>query len=413
MNPNQHNTLSNFMQNDGSPPNIPNQQNNPYFINPPLIPNPHHNPNFQKSIFIPNLQNNPSIRNYSYHTSPYPYQYQQFSSQSTNPNMPHVVQIGSSGVESNDQEHGTPQFCTQVSLENTNLGEEVASAPVVNTPKQRFQPKEDEILIQSWLNVSKDSLVGVDQKGDSFWKRIGETFNKHHDMNYKERKPTALKGRWHKINPSVQKFVGCYKQALSTQKNGSSENNIMQAAYRIYFQDEGEKFTFESAWRLLKDEPKWLTGSSEASAKRTKNSASGAYSSSSNPPTPTSSEYNPSSPTLLRRPIGQKEAKRKEKEKIVEMSTPDVKYEEFKDEFKKKTDLMSVFAQDYTRIESERLEIEIKKVEAKIKKAEMKEERLKIDDLQILSKDRSNMNSRQLQAHDLLCDVIRKKYGLN
>ncbi|CAI8604271.1 unnamed protein product [Vicia faba] len=200
-----------------------------------------------------------------------------------------LISFGSSGVQSNDQEHETQQFCTQGSVETINLGEEVASAPVAKTPKQRFQQKEDEVLIQSWLNVSKDSIVGVDQKGDSFWNRIGEAYNKHRDTNYKERKPMALKGRWHKINPSIQKFVGCYKQAVSTQQSGSSESNIIQAAYKIYFQDEGEKFIFEAAWRLLKDEPKWLTGSSEASTKRTKNSASGAYSSSSNPPTPTSS----------------------------------------------------------------------------------------------------------------------------
>jgi hypothetical protein len=67
----------------------------------------------------------------------------------------------------------------------------------------------------------------------------------------------------------------------------------------------------------LKDEPKWLAGLTEPSAKRTKNSASGAYSSFSNPLTPTSSEYNPPSPTSLRRPMGQKAAKRKEKEKLV------------------------------------------------------------------------------------------------
>ncbi|CAK8542509.1 unnamed protein product [Lathyrus sativus] len=87
----------------------------------------------------------------------------------------------------------------------------------------------------------------------------------------------------------------------------------MQAAYKIYFQDEGEKFTFEAAWRLLKDEPKWLAGSSEASAKRTKNSTLGAYSSSSNPLTPTSNEYNSPSPIMLRRPIGQKAAKKGER----------------------------------------------------------------------------------------------------
>lgn len=86
--------------------------------------------------------------------------------------MPHVVQIGSSGAKSNNQEHETPQFCTQGSLENTNLGEEVASAPVVNTPKQRFQQKKDEILIQSWLNVLKDSIVGVYQKEIIFGREL-------------------------------------------------------------------------------------------------------------------------------------------------------------------------------------------------------------------------------------------------
>ncbi|KAI5386189.1 hypothetical protein KIW84_072664 [Lathyrus oleraceus] len=184
--------------------------------------------------------------------------------------MPHMVLIGSSGVQSNDHEHKTPQVCTQGSLENTNLGEEVASAPVINTPKQRFQQKEGEILIQSWLNASKNSIVGVDKKGDSFWKRIDGAFNKHRDINYKERKSMALKG------------------------------------------------------------------SLEVSPKRTKNSASRAYSSSSNPLTPTSSEHNPPSPSLLRRPIGQKATKRIEKEKLMEMSsTPNVKYGSLKDDFKK------------------------------------------------------------------------------
>lgn len=56
---------------------------------------------------------------------------------------------------------------------------------------------------------------------------------------------------------------------------------------------------------------------------------------SSNPPTPTSSEYNAPSPTLLHRPINQKTTKRKEKEKLVEISTPNIKYDDSKDELKK------------------------------------------------------------------------------
>jgi hypothetical protein len=55
-------------------------------------------------------------------------------------------------------------------LNTINLGEEDKSTPVVNTPKVRFQPKEDEFTIRSWLNISKDLIVGVSKKGESFLK---------------------------------------------------------------------------------------------------------------------------------------------------------------------------------------------------------------------------------------------------
>ncbi|CAK8572843.1 unnamed protein product [Lathyrus sativus] len=74
---------------------------------------------------------------------------------------------------------------------------------------------------------------------------------------------------------------------------------------------------------------------------------------------------------------------------------------------------MSMFARDYACIEGEKVEIERKKVDAKIKKVESVEERLKMNDLQILSKDTSNMDIRQLHAHEILCGMIREKYGLN
>ncbi|KEH15532.1 no-apical-meristem-associated carboxy-terminal domain protein [Medicago truncatula] len=319
--------------------------------------------------------------------------------------MPHGVQMGSSGVQLNDQELETPQVCTQGGLETINLNEEVRTTSVANTSKVRFQPKEDELLIQSWLNISKDPIVGIDQRGDSFWKRISEAYNNYRDKNFQERNPTSLKGRWHKrINLSVNKFVGCYKDAITLKKSGTSESDIISATKDIYFQDTKENFAFENAWRLLKDEPKWLAGLPEHSAKRTKNSASGEYSSSSNPPTPTS-EHNPSL-----RPLGQKAAKRKEKEKFVEKSTPI--FDALKNDMNKRTEIMSVFARDYVRIESEKVEIERKRVDAELQKAENDRERMKINDLEILSKDTSNMNPRQLQDYEFLCSVIRDKYGL-
>jgi len=78
---------------------------------------------------------------------------------------------------------------------------------------------EDELLIQSWLNISKDPIVGIDQRGDSFYKRFGEAYKNYRDKNFPERKPTTLKGHWHKnINTSVNKFVGFYKYVATLKK---------------------------------------------------------------------------------------------------------------------------------------------------------------------------------------------------
>nr|KYP65033.1 hypothetical protein KK1_019649 [Cajanus cajan] len=48
--------------------------------------------------------------------------------------------------------------------------------------------EEDNLLIQSWLNISKDPVVGVDQTGNNLWIRIKENYNNHRNQ-FTERKP--------------------------------------------------------------------------------------------------------------------------------------------------------------------------------------------------------------------------------
>ncbi|XP_058733817.1 uncharacterized protein LOC131605486 [Vicia villosa] len=136
--------------------------------------------------------------------------------------------------------------------------------------------------------------VGVDQKAESFWLRIATNYNQYRGQS-REKLRGQLKSRWHRINGLVQKFVGCYKQAVNGKKSGTSEKDILAAAYSFLLR--------------MKDEPKWMRTSTENSSKRTKNYASGAHLSSSNLPTPSSYEFNSSSP--IECPMGQQAAKRK------------------------------------------------------------------------------------------------------
>ncbi|XP_058753538.1 glutathione S-transferase T3-like [Vicia villosa] len=170
--------------------------------------------------------------------------------------------------------------------------------------REVFTREEDILLMQSWLNVSKDPIVGVDQKVEGFWLRITDNYNQYRGQ-LREKLQGQLKCRWHRINGLVQKFIGCYKQAVNGKKSGQSEKYILANAHAFFLQDEGIAFNLEYAWRLLKDEPKWMGALTENSSKRTKNSASGAHSS--------SYKYNSSSP--MERPMGQQAEKSKSKAK--------------------------------------------------------------------------------------------------
>ncbi|XP_072084290.1 uncharacterized protein [Arachis hypogaea] len=173
---------------------------------------------------------------------------------------------------------------------------------------QHWHWKEDEMLISAWLNVSTDPVVGTDQKGETFWSRIHSYCVEFcSDMT---RGVVACKKRWYKINKAVAQFAGCYDQASRNIRSGSNADDIKELAYKLYSTHYGQKFTFERHWNMLQLEQKWRSQlpTQSGGSKRTKVSATGAYSSSSNPETPLADEPGVDSPV---RPQGSKKSKRK------------------------------------------------------------------------------------------------------
>ncbi|XP_058753991.1 glutathione S-transferase T3-like [Vicia villosa] len=127
-----------------------------------------------------------------------------------------------------------PPFSTQVPPFSTQVGTENEERVVVKKKsREQFTRDEDILLIQSWLNVSKDPIVGVDQKAESFWVRVAANYNQYRGES-REKLKGQLKCRWHRINGLVQKFVGCYKQAVNGKKSGTSENDVMAAANAFF-----------------------------------------------------------------------------------------------------------------------------------------------------------------------------------
>nr|VDC94296.1 unnamed protein product [Brassica oleracea] len=121
----------------------------------------------------------------------------------------------------------TPLFSTQ-SLQESSVKE-----------RRKWSVKEDLILIGVWLNTSKDSIVGNEQKVP---RELGQ-----------------CKQRWARINDLVCKFAGCYDTALREQRSGQNDNDVMKAALDIFNSDQNMKFNLEHAWKELRHDVKWYS----------------------------------------------------------------------------------------------------------------------------------------------------------
>ncbi|XP_058772115.1 uncharacterized protein LOC131645942 [Vicia villosa] len=172
--------------------------------------------------------------------------------------------------------------------------------------------------------------------------------------------------------------------------------------------DEGVSFNLEYAWRLLKDEPKWMRASTENSSKRTKNSTNSTYTASPNSKIPSSYEFNSSSP--MERPMGQKAAKRKGKTKENANATEPPSCV-ISDTINKRMEVMENLArlkEEENKLVKEKIEFE---AQLKEEKNKLVKEKMEFEAMQFIMSDTSKMNDSQREFHEKRCNNLKEKYG--
>uniref|UniRef100_A0A0D3B8V4 No apical meristem-associated C-terminal domain-containing protein n=1 Tax=Brassica oleracea var. oleracea TaxID=109376 RepID=A0A0D3B8V4_BRAOL len=169
-------------------------------------------------------------------------------------------------------------------------------------------PKDDIVLISSWLNTSKDPVVSNEQRSDAFWTRVAAYFAaSRQDGGCDQRESRHCKQRWHRINDLVCKFAGAYAAASREKTSGQNENDVLKQAHQIFYTNHKQKFLLEHAWKELRNDQKWCEQASaktEGSCKKRK-AEDGAGSSS-------------SQATEMKRPAGVKAAKASGKKTVAE-----------------------------------------------------------------------------------------------
>ncbi|XP_042460375.1 glutathione S-transferase T3-like [Zingiber officinale] len=289
---------------------------------------------------------------------------------------PHTT--GMSFTPSMSNEPATPTFVpeTQLSdrespIEVVNLEKTVSNAK--GTRKRSSWTKvEDEVLARSFVTISDDPIIGNDQKADAFWGR-------------------------------VYRFNANYNSIYSSYRSGHSDEDILRFAYEKYLsENNGVAFNLEHVWRIVKDRPMFTPQSADhfVATKKTRTSESGASNTSSNQDVSIDLDYEDT------RPMGQKAAKRKGKDKVKStMEDLTVNYNNIITKF---TEYTSVKKSEVD-LKQKQLEVEEIKAKAALSKSEAKNRRLKLKEYEILNKDTSQMTKEQLIIHECICKDIRSR----
>ncbi|KAF8109242.1 hypothetical protein N665_0100s0031 [Sinapis alba] len=120
--------------------------------------------------------------------------------------------------------------------------------PTERSSRRTWTPSDDVVLISSWLNTSKDPLVGNKQRSGAFWARIAAYYAASPKVaSGGEREASHCKQRWYKINDLVSKFAGSYEAAKKEKTRGQNDVDVIKHAHEIFYNNYKKKFTLEHA----------------------------------------------------------------------------------------------------------------------------------------------------------------------
>ena len=186
-----------------------------------------------------------------------------------------------------------------------------------------FTPIEDEAIAKSWIVSSEDPIVGTEQKGNDFFRKVQMVYNDNFKPTNRElRSLESIKVRCRAMHKDCMRFCGFHARIVRSNPTGVSGPDIIRLATVIYNYTEmggveddcGKPFKFLFAWKTLRSHPKFMGALEKRRGSRSPNSSDG------NSPAAESNESgaqlpivahreNAASHVVEERPVGRKRAK--------------------------------------------------------------------------------------------------------
>ncbi|KAK2434856.1 hypothetical protein QL285_019968 [Trifolium repens] len=180
-------------------------------------------------------------------------------------------------VNENFPSGGAPEFSgfsTQMTIGGMTAANEDTPNSEESTPKSRktqqpaWNTEQNLVLISGWIKFGSDSIVGNNQKGETFWGKIAEYCNDQH----------ACRNRFNYMNKIIGKWVAAYDKAMRLKGSGWSDNDVLAKAQEIYAGGKNVKFNLMAEWDALHEQPRYSSqvggnnGSESSGSKRSRDS---------------------------------------------------------------------------------------------------------------------------------------------
>ncbi|KAA1110325.1 hypothetical protein PGT21_018127 [Puccinia graminis f. sp. tritici] len=124
-----------------------------------------------------------------------------------------------------------------------------------DTPKRAPNYKDDKDIeiCRSWLEITEDPLNSINQSANTFWARVCE----HYLLKVPKynRSLKSVKTCWQTLQCRVNKFNGCYKQVQQANQSGTTIEDRMCAAHKLYAATEDQAFTHMQCFEFWQLDP--------------------------------------------------------------------------------------------------------------------------------------------------------------
>ena len=147
--------------------------------------------------------------------------------------------------------------------------------------RTNYNLQESILLTKCWVDILEDPVFANNQKKIAYWERIADRYNEAKPAASYKRHREQLRKHWDQIKKQLNLFSAEYTKCLRGQGSGESLTDVRDKALESYISLYG-KFKHYSSWLIVKEKQKFQGGIMPISSarKRTKNTATGDYTSS-------------------------------------------------------------------------------------------------------------------------------------